>query len=59
MRRVAILYALVAVKGASSGWLAPIYMGLLVFPFLLIQGLAWISVADSLAGSWTPHLSPI
>lgn len=55
---VAILYALVAAKGGSLWWLAPLYIGLLVLPSLLIQGLALVGVASSLADFRTPRLPP-
>lgn len=46
---VATLYALVAAKGWSAWCLAPLYFGVLVLPSLMIQGLALVGMAGSLA----------
>lgn len=53
---VATLYALTATKGLSSWWLAPLYLGLLILPSLMIQGLALVGIAGSLADFRTPNL---
>lgn len=52
---VATLYAVVAAKGWSAWWLAPLYFGLLILPSLMIQGLALVGMAGSLADFRTPN----
>jgi hypothetical protein len=54
---IATLYTLAAAKGLSAWWLAPLYLGLLIFPSLMIQGLALVGMAGSLADFKIPNSS--
>jgi hypothetical protein len=54
---IATLYTLAAAKGLSAWWLAPLYFGLLIFPSLMIQGLALVGMAGSLADFKIPNSS--
>jgi hypothetical protein len=54
---IATLYTLVAAKGLSAWWLAPLYLGLLILPSLMIQGLALVGMAGSLADFKIPNSS--
>lgn len=45
---VASLYALVAARGLSAWWVAPLYLGLLILPSLTIEGLALVGMVSSL-----------
>lgn len=46
---LALLYALTAAAGISTLWVTPVYVGFFILPLLLIQGLAIIGVAGSVA----------